>query len=351
MIKRCAQTLALLSVHTARPLPSMRPPLLSMCTALVLLSMQLALGDGPAAAAEASGNYASWRKDAARVLIQRGDARSLAAAAALRFVEPARTREESAAARSAAVDLASKASELAPASAAIGWLRLELCANTAGCDVRDAATTLRWVDADNGAVWLSTLAAAQKDKDSMEIDRVLQEMTQATRFDFYWNRTIVLLFDAFRKARHAMPANYLPSDSSRLSEATLLAGAEIVPPLGALTNACRDAGGAERRESCLRLARIMQRGDTVGVQLAGFSIAKRFAAPDSKEWRALAERRRVLEWRGSSAAQNEEPLLPGLQDAMARERIALMRGAAREEDLDIAVLRKRRLPIEPPEEP
>jgi hypothetical protein len=351
MIKRCARTFALLSIRTARPLLSMRPQRPWVRTALVLLSMQLALGAGAAAAAQASGNYASWRKDAARALIERGDAGSLAAAAALRFVEPAKTREESAAVRSAAVDLASKASELAPASAAIGWLRLELCANTAGCDVRDAATTLRWVDADNGAVWLSTLTAAEKDKDSMEIDRVLQEMTRATRFDFYWNRTIVLLFDAFRKARHALPANYLPSDLSRLSEATLLADAEIVPPLGAIASACRDAGGAERRESCLRLARIMQRGDTVGVQLAGFAIAKRLYAPDSKEWRALAERRRVLEWRVSSAARDEEPLLPWLQNALARERIALMRAAAREEDLDIAVLRKRRLPLEPPEAP
>jgi hypothetical protein len=35
---------------------------------------------------------------------------------------------------------------------------------------------------------------------------------------------------------------------------------------------------------------------------------------------------------------------------MARERIAEMRAAPREEDVDIAFLRKHRLPLDPPEE-
>jgi hypothetical protein len=70
---------------------------------------------------------------------------------------------------------------LAPQSAAIGWLRLQLCAAAPGCDTRDAATVLRWVDADNSAAWLSAMTAAQKDKDTIEVDRILADMAHGTR--------------------------------------------------------------------------------------------------------------------------------------------------------------------------
>jgi hypothetical protein len=316
MIKRCL--VALLSIHSA-----------------------LALG--------ADARYPAWRASAAQALIARGDASSLATAAALSFVgASSKVRIDSSAGKTA-VDLAARASELEPNDASIGWLRLQLCASTPGCDIRDAATTLRWIDADNGAVWLPTLAAAQRDKDAVEIDRVLQEMARGSRFDFYWSRSIVLWFDTLQKARDELPAQYLPSDLSRLSEVMMLAGAEVVPPLAPLANACREAGGIERRESCLKLAKLMQRADTIGAQMAGFNLEKRLSAPEGREARAVAERRRVLEWRVSTASQYDVPALPWLTNALARRRIAQMRATPREEDVDIAILRKRKLPLEPPQ--
>jgi hypothetical protein len=327
MIKRGLQALALVWMHSA-----------------------LALGTGSleCTVAPGAGKYPAWRADAAQVLARRGDARSLATAAALCFVASgARARAEPAAGRGA-VDLAARASELDPQSPSIGWLRLQLCASSAGCDIREAATTLRWVDADNGAVWLPTLAAAQKDNDSAEIDRILSDMAEGSRFDFYWNPTVVLLFDGLKRASGDLPPHYLLSDLARLSEALLVAGNEIVPPLGTVTNACRDPASAERRESCLKLARVMQKADTVAAQLVGLHIEKHLVLADGKEARSLAERRRVLEWRESSA--NLDDGLPWLRNAMARERIAEMRAAPREEDVDIAFLRKHRLPLDPPEE-
>jgi len=203
------------------------------------------------------------------------------------------------------------------------------------------------VDADNGAVWLPTLAAVQKD-DPAEIDRILSDMAEGSRFDFYWNPTVVLLFDGLQRASSDLPAHYLQSDLARLSEALLVAGNEIVPPLGTLTNACRDPASAERRESCIKLARVMQKADTVAAQIVGLHIEKHLVLTDGKEARTLAERRRVLEWREASANLDEG--LPWLRNAMARERIAEMRAAPREEDVDIAFLRKHRLPLDPPEE-
>jgi len=256
-----------------------------------------------------------------------------------------------AARRPGGVEMAARASELDPGNPSIGWLRLQLCANTPGCDIRDAATAMRWIDAENSAAWLPTLAAAQRDKDAVETDRILTDMARGVRFDLYWNRTVVLLFDALKKAGGTLPANYLPSDLSRLSEAMGITSAEIIPPFAPLFSACRDPADAERRDSCLRLSKIMQRGDTVIVQMAGFSMERRLSPPDSKEARTVAEHRRVLEYRVSTAGQFDEPMLPWLRSARARARVAQMRDIPREEDLDIAILRKRKMPLEPPEDP
>jgi hypothetical protein len=316
---------------------------------LLLLHGVPALAAAPPLASPAK--YSAWRADAAQALIGRGDADSLAAAAALTFVASQDKGRVDPAPGKTAVELAVRASELDPQDAGIAWLRLELCAGTPGCDIRDAATTLRWIDADNGAVWLPTLAAAQHDRDVVEIDRVLQDMARGSRFDFYWNRTVVLLFDTLRKARGDLPARYLPSDLARLSEATVLAGAEIVPPIAALAAACREPGSTERRENCLRLAKLMQHADTIGAQMAGFNLEKRLTSPESREAHAIAEQRRVLEWRVTTARQSDTPTLPWLSNALVRGRIAAMRASPREEDMDIAILRKRKLPLEPPEEP
>ena len=107
----------------------------------------------------------------------RGDASSLATAAALRYRRAGHEAERDPAAAAAApwIWRLARASSI-PQMPSIGWLRLQLCAGTAGCDIREAATTMRWVDADNGAVWLPTLAAAQKDKDPAEVDRILADM-------------------------------------------------------------------------------------------------------------------------------------------------------------------------------
>ena len=65
---------------------------------------------------------------------------------------------------------------------------------------------MRWVDPDNAAAWLPTLAAAQRDRDTTEVDRILGDMARTNRFDLYWNRIVVLMFDAFGAARSALPS-------------------------------------------------------------------------------------------------------------------------------------------------
>jgi hypothetical protein len=331
MVKRCLQILALIAAHSATALGQAAAP-----------------AAGPKTDAD---KYQTWRAAATQALIERADANSLATAAALTFAGSARPKADSAKTESAALDLAVRASSLAPQDAGIGWLHLQLCTNTPDCDVRDAATTMRWVDADNGAAWLPTLAAAQRDRDAIEVDRILADMAQGAHFDLYWNRVVVLMFDALKGASGKMPGHVVKSDLTRLTAVMGIAAAELIPRFAPLIDACREStAGTERREACLKLSKIMQRGDTVIVQITGLGIEKRLVAPDGREARAIAERRHLLEWRVSAAAQFDTPLLPWLKNPRARSRLAHMRALLREEDVCIAILREHRMAIDPPED-
>ncbi len=301
--------------------------------------------------------YRIWRAAAIHALIQRGNQNSLATAAILR-AEPIdgkatpKTTASAATADPTALSLASRASDMAPDDTAIGWIRLRVCALTPLCDIRGAATELRWLDPDNAAAWLPTLAAAQKEQDAMEIDRVLRHMAEGTRVDFYWNHVVVLMFDALRAVSKSLPGSFADSDATRLAFVERIAGAEILVHFSTLVDACRDSKtGTERRASCVTVARILRNSDTISAQLIGIALERRFAPADGKDARALAERRRVLEWRRRSAAQFDRPLLPWLRSAHARWRLAHMRTLRRQEDVNVAILRERGVPLDPPPPP
>jgi hypothetical protein len=334
MVKHCLLVLALAAAHSAA-----------------------ASGAGAAGTAAsrpgeraAIDKYQMWRTAAAAALSARADANSLATAAALRYAGSGNAKAAPPKPGPTAVELAARASELEPQNASIGWLHLQLCSGTPACDIRDVATVMRWVDADNAAAWLQTLAAAQKDRDSTEVDRVLADMARGARFDFYWNRIVVMMVDALEGARGELPGGYAASDSARLNAVSGIASGEIIPPFAALVEACRESGAAaERRELCMKLSKTMQHGDTIVTQMVGFSIEKHLLAPDSKEARAIVERKHVLEWRVAAAAKFDDPLLPWTKNAHARARLVHMRALPREEDVCIAILRQHKAALEPPE--
>lgn len=279
---------------------------------------------------------ADWSRQAALALVDRGDAHSLATAALLDA--------------GAGPEWAARASALAPDDAAIAWIRLRACAARPGCDVREAATALRWIDADNAAAWLPTLSAAVKDKDRVEIDRVLTDMAQGRHFDLYWNPIVVMMVDTLKHAAKRLPAGAPNGDAARLAAVVGIAAARLIPPFQPVGEACREAAaGTDRHEACLKVARLLQQGDTVVGEIFGCGLEKRQLPVDSKEARALAEHRRVLEWRMASTGKFDLPLLPWLRNAHARWRIARMRSLPREQDVVLAVLREQALPLYPPE--
>ena len=88
---------------------------------------------------------------------------------------------------------------------------------------------------DNAAAWLPTLAVAQRDRDTTEVDRVLADMAHETRFDFYWNRIVVLMFDALDAARNELPGGYAASDSARFTTVSGIASGKVFPPFAPLS--------------------------------------------------------------------------------------------------------------------
>ena len=297
-----------------------------------------------AKSASQADKFQVWRNEAVRALTARADANSVATAAALSFT----SSFAAPATAPMALQLIARASDLAPESAAIGWLHLQLCAAAPACNKRDAATVLRWVDADNAAAWLAELSTAQRDKDTVEVERVLADMARGTRFDLYYNQIMVMMFDALTGVRQQLPGGVVASDTARLTALAGVANAEIIPAFSSLIDACREATPrSERRDDCLRLAKIMQRGDTVIVQMVGFGIERRLIPADSKEAKSLAERRHLLEWRMSAAGKLDSSILPWTQNARTRTRLAAMRSRPREEDVCIAILREHRIPLEP----
>jgi len=326
---------------------------------LKLLTLGLAVSQ-PAAAlastasgvksASAADKYQTWRSEAVRVLAARPDANSVATAAALSFTGGFATPSAPSAAGPAALQLIARASDLAPENAAIGWLHLQLCANTPACDSRDAAFVLRWVDPDNAAAWLAQLSTAHKDKDTIEMDRVLGDMARAARFDLYYNPIMVMMFDALSGVRRELPGGVLTSDTAKLVTLAGIATAEIIPAFSPLIDSCREAAAkSERREDCLKLAKVMQKGDTVIVQMVGFGIERRLIPADSKEAKVIAERKHLLEWRLAAASKLDSAILPWTQSSRTRTRLAEMRSRPREEDVCIALLREHGMALEPSE--
>ena len=68
------------------------------------------------------------------------------------------------------------------------------------------------------------------------------------------------------------------------------------------------------------------------------------------EARAIDDRRHVLDYRLSTAAKFDDPLLPWLRNKRARWRLARMRSTQREEDVCLAIIREQGMAPDPPGE-
>ena len=154
----------------------------------------------------------------AHALAERGDARSLLAAA---MIVPIAFDEATAQPLPAAAESVSwfdAARHARPADLLVAWLEATGCPVVgATCDRNVALARLLQLDGDNAAVqWLAVNAALQAD-DSVAARTHLRLAAEATRFEPYGNRLMAMLLEA----RSAAPLPPMDEDAGRVLGATM----------------------------------------------------------------------------------------------------------------------------------
>jgi hypothetical protein len=235
--------------------------------------------------------------------------------------------------------LISAATKRAPDRADLAYLQATLCQHIEGCQPEAYEARLRKLDPGNAAVWMRSLAAAQRRREPAVEGQILDAIGRAERFDVYWNALTAGISGA-RIANGAHP-------NASLSETINWLGATIVPPLQPLTLACTRARTSEQQwaDRCRRVARVLMNGDTYLVESLGTSLAQQ-VVPETSEQTKLNERARTSRYRWRTYAEITNSQIE--RDKFAVELTELMRKLRREQDVHLAVVRWAGRAVTPP---
>ncbi len=234
--------------------------------------------------------YARKIQRTERLLIAAGDADSLAAAALLSIgpgVNPAQR-----------LTLIARAVSEAPDRPDLVWLNVRLCTEVDGCNPEPLEAQLRAVDPDNGAAWFNTLGRPGSRNDEAEIRKDLAAIASSTRFDTYWNTTVV-------HVTHALLRTQTMDLRTAFTAAIGVAAGTLFPPYQPIVNACKGEflKDADVVATCRQVASVMGRGDTYLTELVGLAIAKRAWPEGSAEFINAINARRVAHYRMRTEGQ------------------------------------------------
>jgi hypothetical protein len=219
-----------------------------------------------------------------RLLIAAGDADSLAAAALLSIgpgVDPVRR-----------LTLIARAVSEAPDRPDLVWLNVRICTQVDGCNPEALEAQLRALDSDNGAAWFDSIGPAAGRNDEAAVRKSLAAIETSTRFDTYWNTTIVHVTDAMLRTKTI-------DLRTAFTAAIGVAAATVIPPYQAILNACKGESLKDHEfvATCRQVASVMRRGDTYMTELVGLAIAKRTWPEGSAEFVGAVSARRVIHYR------------------------------------------------------
>lgn len=235
--------------------------------------------------------------------------------------------------------LMNSAASQAPQRADLAYLYTRLCGLIEGCGTEPLDARLRKLDPGNAVVWLSALAAAQRNRDAAAEEQVLEAMARSARFEIYWNPLVASI--ALARTQGTQGASVALSDSIGWLAAT------IVPTVQPLALGCSKTRTSNEQwaQRCRRIANLLINSDTYLTESLGLTLALQVtndpAARTKLEERARA--RRYL-WRESGeivASQIEK-------DKFAAEQIELIRTLPREQDVYLAIVRWAGRPTTPP---
>jgi hypothetical protein len=204
---------------------------------------------------------------------------------------------------------------------------------------------LRAIDPENGFAWLADLTRAQAAGSAADVTAAVARIGASARTTIYWNKVQVMLFDAMAAPDPSGRENrYERNVATRAVEAIGVLAAFIIPlrPLGhACTLPKLEESG--RRAACGAMVALLEQSDTVLAQSYALSIQERWWPAGSSEREVVRAKRRRLDY--VIAMSSQERLRLNHEMAI---RIDAARRYTREEDVDIAVLKAHRIPLEPP---
>lgn len=232
-----------------------------------------------------------------------------------------------------ALERARQAAQLAPERADVAWLELQLCSQMAACKTDVPARRLATLDPLNGAVFLHELGESGE-LPQPRADRALLRVSQSERIDIYWNRLLVSASDVLARFPPAYQVESPDVTYSPVAHAAGMVAAVALPNFSRLSKACNreQTEDSTRRDLCLRIARSLQRGDTIMTEAIGLSFEERLWPAGSPEAAAARARRETLrEWQEEhSRIQSDAGFTPRL--------IAALRSTRTEHEAGEAVL-------------
>lgn len=241
--------------------------------------------------------------------------------------------------QAAALDRARRAARLAPERADLAWLELQLCTQNTACATDAPARRLVTLDPLNGATFLHELDEAG-DPARARFDRALLRISQAERIDIYWNRLVVAATDVLARSDFAVDDGSPDFSYSAVTHAVGMVVAGALPNFNRITTACsmERIEDSTRRDLCLRIARSLQRGDTLLAEALGMAMEKRSWPLGSAEAAAAHERRESLRsW------QDEQRKLEASDAEWSPRMIAALRTHRTEREAGDAVLAQYRV--------
>jgi hypothetical protein len=267
-----------------------------------------------------------------QLLIAAGDADSLAAAALLSLGSTVNPGHR--------LTLMARAVSEAPDRPDLVWLDLRLCTQVGSCDPEPLEAQLRALDPENGAAWFDSIARAEKLNDAVAKRKDLAALATSTRFDLYWNTTIVHLTNAILRT-HTMDLRSAFWTIAGMSSAT-------IPAYQTVLNACK---GDSLRDpdvlgDCRRISTVLRAGDTYLTEMIGVALAKRTWPEGTPEYVSAVGAKRVAHYRMDA---DEKFGLHHLYSAgYAAKRLGLMTSKRTEQEVILAEMSNARLNPDPP---
>jgi hypothetical protein len=305
--------------------------------AALALGALCALGFIACAHAPSATEEAAQRRELIALLASQDTPESLASAALLASIGNASS--------AAALDFSARAVARAPARPELVWEQHEVCARWKCAAAAAIEAHLKAIDPDNGLVWLQDLARAQAQGSSADITAALRRIGTSARVSVYWATLVVMLFGALGTPDPAQRSNPYTHDTvGRALYAFGLLPAFTIPlhPLG---DSCRvqDLDEPARRAACEALVARLEESDSALMQSYALSIQEHWWPAGSAEREAVNTKRRRFDY---LIAMSGQVHLRVSRDLAIH--IEAARHHAREEDVEIAVLKAYGIALEPP---